>query len=120
MTDKESTYKKITEPVVRFDEQFDSYKNATYNETLTKRDFIDPFFKALGWDIDNEQGNGKSRLLDFLLYRCPYLFLLFLPFHSHRCRSKLRYWIASLRCSGRISSQFVRSAIVRETFKIRS
>lgn len=24
-----------------------------YNETLLRRDFVDPFFKALGWDIDN-------------------------------------------------------------------
>jgi len=26
-----------------------SYRSGNYNETLTRRDFIDPFFKALGW-----------------------------------------------------------------------
>ena len=31
-----------------------------YNETLTRRDFIDPFFKALGWDMDNEQGYAEA------------------------------------------------------------
>ncbi|MEK6614929.1 MAG: methyltransferase, partial [Bacteroidota bacterium] len=37
-----------------------SYKNSDYNETLTRRDFIDPFFKALGWDIDNEEGYAEA------------------------------------------------------------
>jgi hypothetical protein len=60
MNQKETAYKKISELVTRFDEQFESYKNACYNETLTRRDFIDPFFKALGWDIDNEHGYAES------------------------------------------------------------
>lgn len=60
MINKEAAYKKISELVERFDEQFDSYKNADYNETLTRRDFIDPFFKALGWDIDNEEGYAEA------------------------------------------------------------
>jgi predicted type IV restriction endonuclease len=25
-----------------------------------RREFIDPFFKALGWDVDNEQGYAKT------------------------------------------------------------
>lgn len=60
MINKEAAYKKISELVERFDEQFDSYKKADYNETLTRRDFIDPFFKALGWDIDNEEGYAEA------------------------------------------------------------
>ena len=28
-------------------------RTSDYNETLLRRDFVDPFFKALGWDIDN-------------------------------------------------------------------
>jgi len=60
MINKESAYKKISELVERFDGQFDSYKKADYNETLTCRDFIDPFFKALGWDIDNEEGYAEA------------------------------------------------------------
>ena len=31
-----------------------------YNETQVRRDFIDPFFKALGWDIDNENGYAEA------------------------------------------------------------
>ncbi|MEZ5195135.1 MAG: N-6 DNA methylase [Bacteroidales bacterium] len=60
MIDKEAAFKKISELVERFNEQFASYKKADYNETLTRRDFIDPFFKALGWDIDNEEGYAEA------------------------------------------------------------
>jgi hypothetical protein len=60
MINKEAAYKKISELVERFKEQFDSYKKADYNETQTRRDFIDPFFKALGWDIDNEEGYAEA------------------------------------------------------------
>jgi len=60
MITKEAAFQKISELVERFEEQFDSYKNVNYNETLTRRDFIDPFFKALGWDIDNEEGYAEA------------------------------------------------------------
>ncbi|MDZ4758988.1 MAG: N-6 DNA methylase, partial [Bacteroidota bacterium] len=60
MQTKETAYKKIAQLVERFDEQYNSYKKTEYNETLTRRDFIDPFFKALGWDIDNENGYAES------------------------------------------------------------
>jgi len=57
---KDEAKQKISELVERFGEQIESYKKADYNETLTRRDFIDPFFKALGWDIDNEQGYAEA------------------------------------------------------------
>ncbi|MFA5833294.1 MAG: N-6 DNA methylase [Bacteroidota bacterium] len=60
MINKETAYKKISDLVDRFEKQYVSYKNSDYNETLTRRDFIDPFFKALGWDIDNEQGFSEA------------------------------------------------------------
>ena len=50
----------ISELVTRFAEQIDSYKHSDYNETQTRRDFIDPFFKALGWDIDNQNGYTEA------------------------------------------------------------
>ena len=46
--------------VARFKDNTQDYKKTSYNETQTRRDFIDPFFKALGWDIDNEQGLSES------------------------------------------------------------
>lgn len=60
MATKETALAKITELVTRFEEQVESYTKSDYNETLTRRDFIDPFFKALGWDIDNEQGFAEA------------------------------------------------------------
>ncbi|TAL57404.1 MAG: hypothetical protein EPN85_14195 [Bacteroidetes bacterium] len=60
MITKEEAHKKISELVDRFTDQYDSYKKSDYNETLTRRDFIDPFFKVLGWDIDNEEGYAEA------------------------------------------------------------
>ncbi len=60
MTSKETAFQQIQSLVTRFEEQHDSYRGADYNETLTRRDFIDPFFKALGWDIDNSQGYAEA------------------------------------------------------------
>ena len=60
MITKEEAHKKISELVDRFSDQYESYKKSDYNETLTRRDFIDPFFKALGWDIDNEEGYAEA------------------------------------------------------------
>ncbi len=60
MTPKENAYQIITELVERFEEQKLSYKKAEYNEALARRDFIDPFFKSLGWDIDNSQGYAEA------------------------------------------------------------
>ena len=60
MQTKEDALQKIKSLVERFDEQIESYKKADYNETQTRRDFIDPFWKALGWDVDNENGYAES------------------------------------------------------------
>jgi type I restriction-modification system DNA methylase subunit len=60
MSSKEEAYIKIQDLVIRFEEQFESYKESGYNETLTRRDFIDPFFKALGWDVDNSEGYAEA------------------------------------------------------------
>ena len=50
----------IKELVQRFDEQRDTYLSKNYTETPVRRDFIDPFFKALGWDIDNNEGYAET------------------------------------------------------------
>jgi len=52
--------KEIVDLVERFESNQESYKDAHYNETQARREFIDPFFKALGWDIDNEQGFAEA------------------------------------------------------------
>jgi len=60
MLTKEEAKNKIANLVNRFEDQKEFYRKAEYNETQTRRDFIDPFFKALGWDIDNEEGYAES------------------------------------------------------------
>jgi type I restriction-modification system DNA methylase subunit len=60
MIDKSTAWNRINELVNRFGDQYDSYMLAGYNETMTRRDFIDPFFKSLGWDIDNEEGYAEA------------------------------------------------------------
>jgi len=56
MFTKEEALKKISELTERFEDQVITYKKSDYNETLVRHDFINPFFKALGWDVDNSQG----------------------------------------------------------------
>jgi predicted type IV restriction endonuclease len=46
--------------VERVEANLDAYRGGGYNETLLRRDFLDPFFKALGWDIDNSQGYAQA------------------------------------------------------------
>ena len=46
--------------VARFDRHYDSYRSPTYNVTQLRREFVGPFFKALGWDVDNEQGHAEA------------------------------------------------------------
>jgi len=56
----ETARAKIADLVERFRENEAAYKNPAYNETQTRREFIDPFFKALGWDVDNERGYAPA------------------------------------------------------------
>ena len=42
--------------VERFRENRAHYRTAAYNETQLRREFLDPFFAALGWDIANTAG----------------------------------------------------------------
>jgi hypothetical protein len=52
--------KEIVDLVERFESNLASYKSGHYNETQVRREFVDPFFKTLGWDIDNEQGFAEA------------------------------------------------------------
>ncbi|MCX8489870.1 MAG: Eco57I restriction-modification methylase domain-containing protein, partial [Cyclobacteriaceae bacterium] len=46
--------------VQRFAEHSEEYHLPEYNEQKTRQDFINPFFKALGWDIDNEKDASEA------------------------------------------------------------
>ncbi len=56
----EDAKEKIKELVERFHLNLDAYKSGSYNETQLRREFIDPFFEALGWDVQNKQGYAEQ------------------------------------------------------------
>jgi type I restriction-modification system DNA methylase subunit len=39
-----------------FADHRDHYRSGNYNEAQLRKEFLDPFFAALGWDMDNNQG----------------------------------------------------------------
>ncbi len=50
----------VQDLVERFTRNREALRSPAYNETQARREFIDPLFKALGWDIDNEQGLAEA------------------------------------------------------------
>jgi len=52
--------KEVKKLVERFRENRDVYCSGAYNETQARREFIDPLFKALGWDVTNEKGYAEG------------------------------------------------------------
>src|SRR5690349_13658418 len=46
----------ITQLVQKFEEQRELYTTDLYKETQVRIEFIDPLFRALGWDVDNSKG----------------------------------------------------------------
>lgn len=51
---------RIKELIETFDNNLESYKKSNYNETQVRREFIDPFFEELGWDVSNRQGHAEA------------------------------------------------------------
>ena len=52
--------KEVLDLVERFERNLDAYRSDAYNETRLRREFIDPFFGALGWDIENKSGAAEA------------------------------------------------------------
>ncbi len=55
-----SAPKDVLRLVEKFAQHLDSYKSGQYNEAQLRTEFLDPFFKALGWDMDNTQGLAEA------------------------------------------------------------
>ena len=49
----------VADLVARFQDNEEAYRR-DYGETETRREFLDPLFKALGWDIDNTSGHAEA------------------------------------------------------------
>ena len=50
----------IFELIRRFEDNKEAYRSGQYNQTQLRREFIDPFFGILGWDVDNKQGYAEA------------------------------------------------------------
>jgi len=50
----------IARLVETFERNRDSYGQGRYSETQLRREYLDPFFKALGWDVDNTRGWAEA------------------------------------------------------------
>jgi hypothetical protein len=50
----------IANLIERFEQNKDAYKSSQYNETQLRREFLDPFFDALGWDVENKHGYAEA------------------------------------------------------------
>jgi len=46
----------IKQLVDRYRDNRDDYRSSTYKEFRLRKEFIDPFFEALGWDMSNQGG----------------------------------------------------------------
>lgn len=57
---REEALLSIRQLVERYREHRQQYLHADYNEAKTRQDFINPLFKALGWDINNERGDSEA------------------------------------------------------------
>ncbi len=51
---------KIQQLVIQFRDHIGEYKKASYNEASLRIDFLNKFFKILGWDVENNEGLTPS------------------------------------------------------------
>ena len=52
--------KQVSLLVERFERNIEAYRSPAYNETQLRREFIDPFFDALGWNVANKAGYAEQ------------------------------------------------------------
>jgi len=55
-----SVPKEVQRLIDRFDQHLKAYRSSRYNEAQLRNEFLNPFFKVLGWDMDNAQGLAEA------------------------------------------------------------
>ena len=65
MLTKEAAYNKIKLLTEKFADQLPNYKRSDYNETLTRKDFIDPFFPELVTHVEDKERDVEQYLMDY-------------------------------------------------------
>ncbi|MHB8997781.1 MAG: hypothetical protein ACYC63_21250 [Armatimonadota bacterium] len=56
----DATTDAVAELVQRYAMHRDLYRSPAYNEARLRQEFLNPFFTALGWDMDNKRGFAES------------------------------------------------------------
>lgn len=51
---------RIKQLIETFSRNIDTYKTGEMNETQLRRQYIDPFFTELGWDVENKKGYASA------------------------------------------------------------
>ncbi len=51
---------RVAELVETFDRHIEIYRSPQYNETQLRREFLDPLFEQLGWDVTNKAGYAQA------------------------------------------------------------
>src|SRR5271157_5726734 len=57
---KEEAKQKLAELIETFNNNLQQYQQIGYKEAHVRKEFIDKFFKLLGWDVDNVQGLAEQ------------------------------------------------------------
>jgi len=52
--------KEVVELVERFGRNIDAYRSGHYSEAQLRQEFLNPFFGALGWDVENREGFAEA------------------------------------------------------------
>jgi predicted type IV restriction endonuclease len=52
--------KEVLELIARFREHREAYRSPGYKEADLRVEFLEPFFKAMGWDVDNTKGYAEA------------------------------------------------------------
>jgi len=51
---------RVVELIETFERNIEAYRSQQYNEAQLRREFIDPFFEELGWDVTNKAGYAQA------------------------------------------------------------
>lgn len=54
-------FKRVSDLVDIFESNYTYYKGSKYQEAEVRKDFIDPFLIALGWDVNHEYQNNPYK-----------------------------------------------------------
>ena len=57
----ESFSAELSRLVGTFEKNFAHYKKADYTEASLRQEFLNPFFSALGWDVENKAGHISQK-----------------------------------------------------------